>query len=631
MLLLLLGSIPFLALLATSVLWIYRLVYDHQIIRTYSGRLHTPRHEFNRYIETSVNRPFGAHLMALTVDENDEDDYKPYDHKNGQHNVTEMTAQKDFHSKNKIIGWIFAAAISLGIELIVLMMCELIDVFGEDVRLWWFTITIDSLMVLLTFVVPFLIINLAVHRDLAPRLTRKSYGGAILTAVLVIVWLVLLHKCGDLSQSFKPSAASSYYNPDTRTLIERKVNEVSIAGITMIAILSGIGCTSTPYELFSLDTRISRLLKGSSINNLIQSYNNTNSLLNKRKYDLNNLLVQTGGTVYNQSSASSDNLLHPVPGSSKLMSPQNKLGGIIHKVQSFASISSLSVATDSPEEEELTKEIESLKKLRSSVYDEILHLISRYINARNSYSSKNSELIANFLTWANYAFAGYCIYRVVNVMLVRMPYLLFVDTLESTYQLHSKETSVVDLPEDEESGVSTSNDALAITLAKLVLSCFPNLPVSETQLINQLGFILLGSLFICSFSNVLITFKSFTRFLPANHASSYVRNWLKHLVIAELLGVYIIATALLIRTNLPRNLSHQISKILSLSGSSITSADISRKEVEFIDGWFDKVFAVSCIVTMLLIFFKKQLVDSPTDHTDYDEELFIEHTNYKMA
>ena len=65
---------------------------------------------------------------------------------------------------------------------------------------------------------------------------------------------------------------------------------------------------------------------------------------------------------------------------------------------------------------------------------------------------------------------------------------------------------------DSNEEAPSSKDALAITLSKVILSVFRNLPVSEAQLVNQLSFILSASLFVCSFSNVLTTFKSFSRF-----------------------------------------------------------------------------------------------------------------------
>lgn len=98
---------------------------------------------------------------------------------------------------------------------------------------------------------------------------------------------------------------------------------------------------------------------------------------------------------------------------------------------------------------------------------------------------------------------------------------------------------------------------------------------------------------------------------------------MKNLVITELLGIYVISTAILIRTNLPTNLSNQISKILSLTGSSASNALLtSAKEVKFIDDWFDKVFGIACAST-LIVFAIKLFIDDEGDDI-YDEEMMLE-------
>lgn len=110
---------------------------------------------------------------------------------------------------------------------------------------------------------------------------------------------------------------------------------------------------------------------------------------------------------------------------------------------------------------------------------------------------------------------------------------------------------------------------------------------------------------------------------------------MKYLVVAELVGVYVIATALLIRTNLPANLSNQISQILSLSGHTVQAANSSIKEVVFIDNWFDKIFAITCVVSGFVIVAKRLLDEDRlnTGVSSYDEELFIEDdgSTFKLA
>ncbi|KAF6063219.1 Abscisic acid G-protein coupled receptor family protein [Candida albicans] len=476
---------------------------------------------------------------------------------------------------NRIIGIVFSVTLSLSVGLILLILLELGDFLDADSRLGLFKITINTLIFLLVSVVPIFIISLLAIQDILPK-TLPSAG---LVSILYAVWLLVLHKCGDLTQSFNPRGDVS------RHVVEKVINEVSIVGITILAILSGVGSISTPYKIFEKYKGLepdSKDVNQVDINSAIQYFNNTLSLIAKRKSELNKLQVAAGGTVYN------------LPNDSHRLHKSPKKLSLLHKVQSFANISKY----DS-EENELIKEIESLESLKNTLYDDLVKLISKYTLQNDQYNVSLERL----LYWGNMSLAIYCVYRIINVFLVKLPLLLFYG--EDYYNVSST----------------------------VILSVFRNLPVSEAQLVNQLSFILSASLFVCSFSNVLTTFKSFSRFFPGHSSSETTKNWLKHLIVAELVGVYVIATALLIRTNLPATLSNQISKILSLSGSAAKSPNASIEEVVFIDNWFDKIFAITCVITSIVIFMKRLLEEDRlnTDSSSYDEESFIEDSGLKLA
>lgn len=505
--------------------------------------------------------------------------------------------QKKEDTRNNIIGLIFSTTMALSVGLISLILLELGDLLDADYRLGLFKFTINTLMLLLVMVLPISIISLLIAQDDLPR-TVKSVG---LIIGSYIGWLVILHKCGDLTQSF---------NTGSRSFIEKIINQVSIVGITILAILSGVGSTSTPYKIFekyklinSDDREVGEL----DINTAIQYFNNTSTLLAKREQELEKLQMASGGTIYN---------LPDNEYSEGTLKPPKRLS-LLNRVQSFAHI-----PTKNTEENELTNEIDSLKSLRNSLYSDLIKAISRYHN-QNSQQNIGLERV---LEWANWGLAVYCVYRIVNVFLIKLPILFFYGEQDYTVQ-----SEVIDSAEEP----SISKDALAITLSKVILTIFYNLPVSESQLVNQLSFILSASLFICSFSNVLTTFKSFSKFFPGHLGSATAKTWLKYLVVAELVGVYVIATALLIRTNLPANLSNQISQILSLSGHTVQAANSSIKEVVFIDNWFDKIFAITCVVSGFVIVAKRLLDEDRlnTGVSSYDEELFIEDdgSTFKLA
>mmetsp|Transcript_4889 Transcript_4889/g.6022 ORF Transcript_4889/g.6022 Transcript_4889/m.6022 type:complete len:162 (+) Transcript_4889:327-812(+) len=147
---------------------------------------------------------------------------------------------------NRIIGAVFSLTFSFSVELIILMLCELVDVFDERARLFYFKFIINSLVFLLTCIQPFMMISLFLNEELIPA-TQSNLKRAY-TAVAYLGWFFILHKCGDLSQAFTPNKNSF----GTKTLIERNINEISIAGITTMAILSGVGSSSFHLKYFPL-------------------------------------------------------------------------------------------------------------------------------------------------------------------------------------------------------------------------------------------------------------------------------------------------------------------------------------------------------------------------------------------
>lgn len=221
----------------------------------------------------------------------------------------------------------------------------------------------------------------------------------------------------------------------------------------------------------------------------------------------------------------------------------------------------------------------------------------------------------------NIAFSFYCVYRVLNVLLVRLPYHYF----WNSENIHDSMRNVIDDKDSSELLNKNTKDALAITVAK-ILQSVGYLPMSETQLINQVSFILSGSLFVCSLQNVLVTFKSVVGLLPAptTSVSSSVKMWLKNLLVSELLAIYVIATALLIRSNLPAETANLLLRILSLSTATSASTTGMQREVEFIDTWFDKVFGFTCIGTAIVVALKLFIESGNVYDDGYDEEMFIE-------
>lgn len=581
--------------------WSYRFFFNHEIIRNYTNRRYVPKSQINDLIGKEANEKYGCTLLHVNVDDElDEEKLatlatKPY---------------AELHQKNihRVVGAIFSLATALSIELVGVFMAQLVGLFEADVLFLRFGIC--TLVVLVSMIQPLLVVSLYVNQDLLPTFSDRSPTSVlrtISTFALCGAWFFFLHKIGALVNALGAISEKSF--------IERKTNEVVLTGITITAILSGVGCALTPVRRFWTErgshkgnAAVTSKAKETQLNDLIQSYNTTKMLINKRQSELDALLVTTGGTVYNDSASEDMRLLK---GSGQQL---------LNKVQSFASLSSFG---GNAEEEELKNEIESLKHLKSLIYSDLTRELQRFLFSKKD-TPRSNKVLEKLLKAFEFAFALYCVYRIFNLFLVRLPYQYF----RSSQGIMNDGKEVSD-----EALNKNTKDALAITIAKIIQSVFGYLPMSEVQLINQVNFILSGSLFVCSFQNVLITFKSLGRFLPTTTTtvSSSVKSWLKNLVVSEFLAIYVIATALLIRTNLPEETAKLMLRILSLSTSLSSSVDGMQTEVEFIDKWFDKVFGVTCVITIIVILLKSFIESDNVYDDGYDEEMFIEDTaNFKM-
>lgn len=609
-------STPFLAGFA----WFYRVGFDHILIRDYKIGNRLSKAQLNLLVDATNDR------FATQI--------RPIDGTDRDFGATETTS--DF-TKSKRLTWTgfwhemvgdstesgashqvvaigFSLVMALSLELMILILCQLVDPNSEN-RDVLFHLTIDSLVILVTVLVPFMIINLLVSHLVSPVCKHKSdYRARVCVSVVAfLAWFWTLHKFGDLSRSFSPK--SSTYQ--TRSLVDQKINQISIAGITVMSILSGIGAATSIYKVIpsiialvgsrtaKYPPKPSEVVTETDLNNMILSYNNTIRLLSKRQAQLSEYEVGTGGTVYN------DKLTGDKEGDLKLLKAPNRIGGILHKVQSFASLSQIQQG----EEQELNEEIRALQTLSNNLFQDVNKAMIKFCNHKNQ--TTNHSVVNNLMVYFDYVFSGYCIYRVLNIVFVKFPY--YYQTLGTqalgTSQLESKD-SVAD----------STNDALAITISKIITSLL-NVSMSESQLTNQIGFLISGSLFMVNFSNVLMTLKSFGHLFPIyTQLPGHIKNWLKHLAISQLLAIYIISTCLLIRINLPTNLSVQISKILSLSGSASTSEKLMTREIEFIDHWFDLVFCVTIAITAVVLMVQNWAQEAP----EYDEELFVEEAGPKL-
>ncbi|CUS23529.1 LAQU0S10e02520g1_1 [Lachancea quebecensis] len=229
--------------------------------------------------------------------------------------------------------------------------------------------------------------------------------------------------------------------------------------------------------------------------------------------------------------------------------------------------------------------------------------------ARLESRTKESKHVRDLKKYFQLGFLVYCVYKLLNTFFWKIPALawhFFQYPFDHSYERLGF----------SEAG-SGSSDPLAVTLANVLsflLFKFKN-QQDKDSLAKQISLVLSVSLFACSVSTVTTTISYLTTLLPTRlqilalktmqrdssasvlPTSSKPQNEykkspsvIKNLLVSELTGVYILATILMIRSNLPLDVASRLNQML---GEDFGVPDI------VIEVWFDKVFAVSTILSFV--------------------------------
>lgn len=124
---------------------------------------------------------------------------------------------------------------------------------------------------------------------------------------------------------------------------------------------------------------------------------------------------------------------------------------------------------------------------------------------------------------------------------------------------------------------------------------------------RQISFALSGVMLLLSFNAVLQTFRLFSRFAPGlvHHAQNSLP-----LIISQIAGTYVISSVLLLRSNLPAEVS-----------SVITEALGSPLDGRFVEGWFESWFLVAVGLTATGILVSRNVGSNDWDEWDDEGDL----------
>ncbi|CAN6628448.1 hypothetical protein TRVA0_011S02982 [Trichomonascus vanleenenianus] len=344
-----------------------------------------------------------------------------------------------------------------------------------------------------------------------------------------------------------------YYLPidplQKSSLTEKCISRIGFIGITCMAVLSGFGAVSAPYTVFVSSPRP---VSEADIERMDRSVTTTSELLTQRQAQLRTVSDRIRDRSMLRSSSTN----------------------IMMKVMSHIR------GGDDLRQEQLSlqTEIGALTKMVASLEQDLTAARVRYasqMSLNTTWGQINHKLFT--------AFAVYCVYRLVMTLSVRNPFLY-------------SESSI--------------GDALATTLAAVAVRVSPQSGSIEAWT-RQISFVLSGLLFVASISSVVTTYTTLSKAFPWLKKSETSNGNATATLVAHMVGTYIISTSLMLRSNLPADMS-----------VAITSALGAPLDVSSVQRWFDTVFLAVALLSILGLYMASKL--RLADESFYDEEALLE-------
>ncbi|KAI9848362.1 MAG: hypothetical protein M1838_000548 [Thelocarpon superellum] len=228
---------------------------------------------------------------------------------------------------------------------------------------------------------------------------------------------------------------------------------------------------------------------------------------------------------------------------------------------------------DVQERTSLELEISGLQTMHQSLSTSL-----SLLQERRRTQQRASTSVGRVLLLASYLFSIYCLYRILATL-----------TASLRRWWH---------PDVTFSGTDPINNFLAV-IAKHWDPSLDRLAWSR-----QISFFLSGVILLASFSSVMQTFVLLSRFTPAllQHTQANLA-----LVVSQISATYVISSALLLRSNLPPEVSTVISDALGAPLDSV-----------FVDRWFEGWFLVASGLTIFGIFVGRKLAGH--QYADLDDD-----------
>ncbi|KXH65799.1 hypothetical protein CSAL01_11145 [Colletotrichum salicis] len=447
-------------------------------------------------------------------------------------------------ARRRVAAAVFSVTIALATVLGELILSEISDLVSRRAREVGLRVTVPTLLVLLVGVIPFLEIQSVVsgagwkfQRNGQGRIPRFAWGVQML---VFGGWVFAFWSLGGLVGLDKTATAGGGV---LRACLER----IGVIGISLMAMLSGFAAVSSPWHtLGAVSERRKRPVTEADVSRKEAGLDATNEMLLTKRHRLQALERKAAEA---QSGGSSSSGAGGGGGGGGFM------GKMLGAVRGMG-------GGDEAEMRALRLEITGLETMEAN-----LHSSLGVMRSRRAADARAATTLGKVLAVPHYVFSLYCLYRILATTLA---------TLRRAYYPSSS---------------FSSSDPINRFLGLLARHWDPSL--DQIAWARQISFLLSGVMLAASANSVLQTFHLFSKWMPG---LLYQAQANLALMIGQITAVYVISAALLLRSNLPREM-----------GSAVGDALAGALEPRFVDWWFEGWFLASCGVTGLGVWISRRI------------------------
>ncbi|KAK3940336.1 putative g protein-coupled receptor protein [Diplogelasinospora grovesii] len=351
----------------------------------------------------------------------------------------------------------------------------------------------------------------------------------------------------------------------SRACLER----IGVIGISLMALLSGFASVSTPWHFFSDNRSYKRRpITDADIARKQAGLDATNEMLVTKRHRLRSLQRKLAMASEDTAQAS-------------------RSAGLVGKM--FTSIKGMAGGggSDAAEIKALQLEISGLETMETNLRGSL-----NMLKTRQAAHARDGTILGKVLAVPSYAFSVYCIYRILATTLT---------TLRRMAVGHA---------------TFSSSDPINRFLGLLAKHWDPKL--DQMAWARQISFLLSGVILAASANSVLQTFHIFAKWAPG---LLYQAQANLALLIGQIAATYVISSALLLRSNLPRDVGRSV-------GDHVLE---SALEPGFVDRWFEGWFLIASIATAVGIWVGRKLGGGGGDYYDDWDEFAGEEMGQKRS